>query len=72
VKSKTDLAVELGASVTTLAGMYLGSTEPYGLSFYAAANVLWYWMCWRQKIWGVMPLNVATTVVVALNLWRLM
>lgn len=62
--------VEFCASCLTLAGIYAGSTTALGASLYLASLVFWYALTWRKSLWGLMPLNVATTVVASLNLWR--
>lgn len=62
--------IELAASLLTLGGIYAGSTTTLGASLYLASLVFWYALTWARGLWGLMPLNVATTVVSALNLWR--
>lgn len=64
------LAVELLASALTLAGIYVGSTTAAGASLYLASLAFWYAITWKKAVWGLMPLNLATTVVAGLNLWR--
>ena len=64
------LIVELLASGLTLAGIYAGSTTAAGASLYLASLVFWYAITWKKSLWGLMPLNVATTAVASLNLWR--
>lgn len=64
------LGVELLASGLTLAGIYVGSTTAAGASLYLASLVFWYALTVRKRLWGLLPLNVASTVVTALNLWR--
>jgi hypothetical protein len=65
-----DFWIESGASVLTLAGIYLGSTTVPGGLCYLASLVFWFWATFRKSLWGLMPLNVATVVVVGVNLWR--
>lgn len=62
--------VELLASGTTLAGIYVGSTTPAGATLYLVSVVFWYWLTIGKRLWGLMPLNVAVTVISALNLWK--
>lgn len=69
---KPDSWIELGASVFTLAGMFVGSTTTTGAFLYAVSLVFWYALVYRQKLHGIVPLNVASTVVVLLNIWRAM
>jgi len=64
------LFVELLASILTLAGIYVGSTTALGASMYLASLVFWYALTFAKRLWGLMPLNIASTVVSALNLWR--
>jgi hypothetical protein len=64
------LIAELLASGLTLAGIYAGSTSAAGASLYLASLVFWYAVTVKKRLWGLMPLNVATTVVAAVNLWR--
>ena len=64
------LMCELAASALTLAGIYAGSTTAAGASLYLASLVFWYALCFGKGLWGLLPLNVATTVLVGLNLWR--
>ena len=69
-KTKTEWAIELGATTFTIGGMYLGSTTVPGALSYLIGVTFWFVLCYRMKIWGVMPLNVLTTVVSLLNIWR--
>lgn len=65
-----DSWIELGASGFTLAGMYVGSTTVAGASLYLVSLVFWYALVYRQKLHGIIPLNVASTGVALLNIWR--
>lgn len=64
------LIVELLASGLTLAGIYIGSTTAIGAGLYLASLVFWYWLTVAKRLWGLMPLNVASTVVSVINLWK--
>ena len=64
------LCVELAASVFTLAGIYIGSTTALGAACYLVSLVFWWWLTVAKKLWGIVPLNAASTVVSAFNLWR--
>jgi len=64
------LACELAASGLTLAGIYAGSTTIAGALLYLLSLVFWYAVTVKKRLWGLMPLNVATTFIVSLNLWR--
>jgi hypothetical protein len=66
------LLVELLASVLTLAGIYVGSTTAAGAALYRASLVFWYALTCKRSLWGLMPLNIASTVVASVNLWRAM
>ncbi len=61
--------IELGASVFTLAGIYVGSTTTLGAIFYLVSLVFWFWLMYRVKLWGLAPLNIATAVIASYNLW---
>ena len=63
------LIVELLASCLTLAGIYVGSTTAIGAALYLVSLVFWYALTVGKRLWGLMPLNVATTVVASMNLW---
>jgi hypothetical protein len=63
-------AVEMLASAFTLAGIYLGSTTFYGAWLYGASLIFWWWLTFGKKVWGIVPLNAATTVLVVFNLWK--
>lgn len=64
------LAVELLASCLTLAGIYVGSTTALGASLYLASLVFWYALTVGKRLWGLMPLNIASTIVSLVNLLR--
>lgn len=64
------LAIELAASLLTLTGIYLGSTTFAGANCYAASLIFWFWMMVRVPLWGLLPLNLATAVITAINLAR--
>lgn len=65
---KLDTVIELAASVLTLAGIYVGSTTLLGACFYLASLVFWFWMTYRKKLWGLLPLNCASLGISLLNL----
>ena len=62
--------IESAASVLTLTGIAVGSTTVVGSCFYLSSLVFWFWISFRKELWGIMPLNVATAVISAINLWR--
>lgn len=64
-----DFWIELAASSLTLAGVWFGSTTALGAAFYLASLVFWYWVMIRKALWGLLPLNVATTIIASANLW---
>ncbi|HKQ24116.1 MAG TPA: hypothetical protein VJT81_06705 [Burkholderiales bacterium] len=67
---RLDIGIELTASAFTLAGIYVGSTTAVGAGCYLVALVFWYVIMFRKALWGIAPLNVATTFVATFNLWR--
>lgn len=62
--------VELAASGMTLAGMFLGSTTQAGAIFYLASLFFWFALIYKRKLWGLVPLNVASGVIAWVNLGR--
>jgi hypothetical protein len=64
------LWVEIGASVFTLLGIYIGSTTALGAACYLVSLVFWWWLTAVKKLWGIVPLNAASTLLSLLNLWR--
>jgi hypothetical protein len=60
--------IEFGASVFTVAGMYLGSTTLEGAACYAVSLAFWFWLMPLKRLWGLLPLNVASAIVTAINL----
>lgn len=63
-------AIELAASVTTLTGMWLGSTTSAGAAWYIVAAVFWFALMFRRRLWGLSPVNVGVLVVACVNLYR--
>lgn len=61
--------IELHASALTLAGIYVGSTTAWGAGFYLASLVFWWALTYGKRLWGLVPLNAATTIVSTMNLW---
>lgn len=64
----TSFVIQLAASVTTLLGVYYGTTTVAGSSWYIASQVLWWAIMVRDKLWGLLPLNIAMAGVLAYNL----
>lgn len=64
------LAVELLASSLLLAALYAGTTTAIGAGLYLASLVFWYWLTVAKRLWGLMPLNVASTVISVINLFK--
>jgi hypothetical protein len=60
--------VELGATIFTLAGMWVGSTTLPGALLYGISLFFWFYIGWAKQLWGIMPLNILTTVVVIRNI----
>ncbi len=61
------LFIELLASTLTLGGIYAGSTTALGALLYLISLIFWYWLTVGKRLWGLMPLNIATTFVASLN-----
>ncbi len=64
------LAVELLASGLLLAALYAGTSTATGAALYLASLVFWYWLTVAKRLWGLMPLNVASTAISAINLFK--
>lgn len=62
--------IETCASVLTLTGMYIGSTTVHGASWYLASMVFWFWICLGKKMYGLLPLNLATVAITTMNLLK--
>ena len=65
----TDLAIEILASVSTLAGMKLGSTTLSGAECYLVSSVAWCAISWRKGLHGIWPLNIGALLVTLSNIW---
>ena len=63
-------ALEILASITTLAGIYLGSTTQAGSALYVVSSFFWFAMMFRMQMWGLAPLNVAGAFLNVLNVYR--
>lgn len=66
---RVDLAIQLLASVATLAGMWVGSTTAHGAEFYLVGTAAWMAISWRKGLHGIWPLNIGATIVSLKNLW---
>lgn len=64
------LVIQMFASIITLAGIHFGSTTALGASLYLVGLVFWFWLCFGLRLWGLMPLNLASTFLSAANLWK--
>lgn len=64
-----DLAIELVASITTLAGMWVGSTTLHGAECYLVSTLAWCAISWRKSLRGIWPLNIGAAAVSLINLW---
>jgi hypothetical protein len=67
ITDPTGLTIEVLASISTLFGIFLGSTTLEGSVAYAVSLVFWYWLTVRRRMWGLMPLNIGSSVVTAWN-----
>lgn len=61
-------ALELGASVFTLAGMFAGSTTTFGVLLYFVGTAWWFALSIQSKQWGLMPMNFGALFVLVHNL----
>ena len=52
--------------------MALGSTRPYGIACYAVAIPSLIYCVYRKEMWGLLTLNIAQGVVLAINAWRVL
>lgn len=66
------LAIEVGASVCTIAGLYFGTTTLPGAVWYAVGLLFWFAFVFMRGAWGLLPLNIASTVVTAIHLGTLL
>ena len=68
--TSANFLIELFAALFTLAGMFIGSTSLIGALCYGASLFFWFPLMWRKRLWGLLPLNIATLGVCGLNLVR--
>lgn len=66
--SRCDLAIQILASVSTLAGMRIGSTTLHGAECYIVAGLAWCVISWRNGLHGIWPLNIGALGVTLFNL----
>lgn len=59
--------LEYLASITTLLGMYVGSTTKVGVLLYIPSTIVWWWLMVKGRLWGLLPLNAGGLVVITLN-----
>lgn len=64
------LAIEVLASITTIAGMWEGSSTFRGASWYLASTLVWIWLMLERRLWGIAPLNALALVVEILVLTK--
>lgn len=67
---KYGLGIELSASVFTLAGIYAGSTTLLGCLLYCLANGFWFVVIFGNRLWGLIPVTVGSTIIIGFNLAR--
>lgn len=63
------LAMQVLASITTLIGMWEGSTTVVGSLWYLAAGVLFIAVSIKHRLHGLQLLNVPALMIEAWNLW---
>jgi hypothetical protein len=61
---------QLAASITTLLGVFYGTTTQAGSLWYAGSLIFWYTLMVKHKMWGLLPLNLATLAVSLYNLYK--
>lgn len=61
--------IELAASFTTLAGMWVGSTTVVGSLWYLLAGMLFTAVSFKRHLHGLQPLNFAALAIESYNLW---
>jgi hypothetical protein len=64
------LAIEVLASVTTIAGMWEGSSTFIGASWYLASTLVWIWLMVERRLWGIAPLNLLALTIEVITLTR--
>jgi len=68
IPDKVSFAVETLASITSVAGLYIGSTTLIGASCYGVGLIFWVWLMFHKKMWGLLPLNILSLLAVIANL----
>lgn len=64
------LAIEVLASITTIAGMWEGSSTFRGASWYLASTLVWIWLMVERRLWGIAPLNALALTIEVITLTR--
>ncbi len=64
------IAAELIASGLTLVGIAVGSSTHLGATFYLLSLIFWWWITFGKKMWGLVPLNGATTIIAFWHLFH--
>ena len=64
------LTLSLAASVTTLFGVWQGTTTRAGACWYAVSMPFWWGLVIHDQIFGLMPLNAVMTIVAVRNLLK--
>jgi hypothetical protein len=67
-RGRLNFALEVLASVITLAGIVVGSTTRNGALLYLASNAVWWALVVRRRLWGIVPLNIGVLVAVIITL----
>ena len=65
-----NLFFELVASALYGVGMLTGSTTLIGSAVFLVAQIFWWLICFRRRMWGIIPVNLLMTLTSAVNLWR--
>ncbi len=64
-----DLATQILAALSTVAGMKIGSTTLHGAEILLVSSCAWLCVSWRHRLWVMGALNGSLAVVALINLW---
>lgn len=64
-----DFGIECTASVLTVTGLALGTSTLEGSLVYLLSMLPWWALLIRKRMWGLLPLNIASTLIITRNLF---
>jgi hypothetical protein len=67
-KDKFGLILELIASTLTLLALNFGTTTLIGTCYYGGSLIFWWLLLLRKQLWGLIPLNVVSVILIGINL----